>query len=273
MTKGKKCATAKISLSSASVPAKNAVAIGAGISRNIEVAAAANTQRHVAAESDASAGAGGVRKISSASEAESVLLEYLNRTNRPFSALNIHDNLHGVIGKTVITGLLDSMAERGTITAKSFGKFRLYWASQAQYADLDAAAADPRVLDVPRMAVDSSRARRRAAEASVAELGSALTALQIEFELVSHRTAIAAGSAKLAKLDGAGVAALVTPAQRSEARASLDRYRKVWAQRKRMVVDVIGSMADALEMKTRALYEEIGIETDEDAKLNIKDFA
>jgi hypothetical protein len=52
------------------------------------------------------------KKITTEREAEAVLLDYLNRTNRPYSALNVHDNLHGVVGKTVIPKLLDKLADR-----------------------------------------------------------------------------------------------------------------------------------------------------------------
>lgn len=42
--------------------------------------------------------------------ATAVLLDYLNSTNRPYSALNVYDNLHGIIGKSVVPALLDKLA-------------------------------------------------------------------------------------------------------------------------------------------------------------------
>ncbi len=44
--------------------------------------------------------------------AEAVILDYLNSSNRPYSAINIHDNLHGIIAKAVIPKLLDNLADR-----------------------------------------------------------------------------------------------------------------------------------------------------------------
>lgn len=46
----------------------------------------------------------------SAAAATAVLLDYLNSTNRPYSALNVYDNLHGIIGKSVVPALLDKLA-------------------------------------------------------------------------------------------------------------------------------------------------------------------
>ncbi len=107
----------------------------------------------------------------------------------------------------------------------------------------------------------------------MAALASSLTAAQIEAETAAARAAVAAGAAKLAKLTGASAAALVTPAQRAAARATLERFRKAWVERKRMVVDLVGSMAEALDKKPAALCEDMGVETDEAAGVNVRDFA
>jgi hypothetical protein len=40
------------------------------------------------------------KKATTAAEAEATLLAYLKRGNRPYSALNVFDNLHGAVGKT-----------------------------------------------------------------------------------------------------------------------------------------------------------------------------
>ena len=44
-------------------------------------------------------------------------------------------------------------------------------------------------------------------------------------------------------------------------------------QRTRLGVDLLGSMAEAMDKKPAALREEIGIETDEAAKVDVRDFA
>jgi hypothetical protein len=51
--------------------------------------------------------------------------EYLRLSNRPFSAINIFDNLHGAVGKATLPRLLDSLSEEGTICGKLFGKFKV----------------------------------------------------------------------------------------------------------------------------------------------------
>ncbi len=116
------------------------------------------------------------------------------------------------------------------------------------------------------------RSRRRELEATAAGLSSALTAEELAAQLASTRAAVEASRAKLARLTGPGAPALVTPEQRAAAVATLHRFRRAWAERKRMVCDVLDAMAEGLERKPRELADAIGIETDEDAKVSIRDF-
>ena len=71
-------------------PAKAAKAAPAkAAAASSSAAAAASSSAAAGAGAGAGIGAGAPRKITSATEAEAVLLDYLNRTNRPFSALNV----------------------------------------------------------------------------------------------------------------------------------------------------------------------------------------
>jgi len=162
----------------------------------------------------------------------------------------------------------------GAICAKTYGKFRLYWASQEQYGEVAQAEMEAMTRAVAERTEElgAAKGRRKELEGQVAALGSAMTAEQVAAALASHRAAVAEGRARLAKLTGAGVV-LVTPEQRAAAVATLDRFRRVWRERRAMVCAVVDSMAEGLEKKPRQLYEAIGIETDEEAKVNIADFA
>ena len=75
------------------------------------------------------------KKANTVAEAEAILLSYLRRGNRPYSALQVFENLHGAVGKSVVPAVLDRLAESGQACAKSFGKFKLYWAEQSQFGE------------------------------------------------------------------------------------------------------------------------------------------
>jgi hypothetical protein len=105
----------------------------------------------------------------------------------------------------------------------------------------------------------------------VAALGSAMTSGELTAALGSTRAAVSALRLRLAKFEGEG-AVLVTPQQHSAAVATFDRFKRAWVSRRRMVLDVVGSMAEAMEKKPAVVAAMLGLETDEDAKVAIKDF-
>lgn len=61
---------------------------------------------------------------------ESVILNYLRTQNRPYSATDVFNNLHGQVGKTAVVKLLAQMQENGTIHGKVYGKQWVYVARQ-----------------------------------------------------------------------------------------------------------------------------------------------
>ena len=55
-------------------------------------------------------------------QAVSVILEYLTKQNRPYSATDIHSNLHNQFGKTAVVKALEALVSNGTIKSKAYNK-------------------------------------------------------------------------------------------------------------------------------------------------------
>lgn len=156
---------------------------------------------------------------------------------------------------------------------KSFGKFSLYWPQQAQYGDVSAARVSELTAQVKEAEerLAELQARRRSLTASLSDPTASLTLPEIKAKLAEVRAALAAGKERLTTLQT--TTTLVTPAQRSVALASLERYRKAWASRKAMVAEVVDAMAEGMEKRPRDVLEMLGVDTDESAGVSIKDFS
>lgn len=61
---------------------------------------------------------------------EDIILDYLQKTNRPYSAIDIFNNLKEKIPKTLVVKCLNSMVENEVITGKLYGKQWVYVARQ-----------------------------------------------------------------------------------------------------------------------------------------------
>ena len=58
------------------------------------------------------------------------ILDYLNKQNRPYSHIQVFDNLHGAIKKSSVQSTLDALEAEGKIKAFVFGKTKLFVANQ-----------------------------------------------------------------------------------------------------------------------------------------------
>jgi 26S proteasome regulatory subunit (ATPase 3-interacting protein) len=202
-----------------------------------------------------------------------VLLDYMRRGNRPYSALNVYDNLHGAVGKAVVPRILDKLAADGRLKSKTYGKAVVYWPDQAGYgtaAPEEMDALNARLNELSAAATEVG-ARKRALEAQLAAAASALSDEALAAAVTEQQAATAALAERLAKLKAAsGAAPLVTAAQKAALAATLERFKRAWAARRAMVTEVVDSMAEGMERKPAAVMADIGVESDELAGVSIK---
>lgn len=61
---------------------------------------------------------------------ECPVLTYLRTTNRPYSVIDIVNNLHGQVGKANVTKILQQHVESGQVQQKMYGKQTVFVANQ-----------------------------------------------------------------------------------------------------------------------------------------------
>lgn len=63
--------------------------------------------------------------------AKKLIVQYLRQQNRPYSAIQINDNLHKRIAKSTVERLLTSLSsEGGGVLCKEYGKAKIYYVDQ-----------------------------------------------------------------------------------------------------------------------------------------------
>ena len=66
----------------------------------------------------------------------------MKKQNRPYSLINIFDNLHGKIKKPQVQRILDSLTDAGELQMKEFGKAKIYLLNQKSIPDVNQAELD-----------------------------------------------------------------------------------------------------------------------------------
>eukprot|EP01094_Clydonella_sp_ATCC50884_P029069 TRINITY_DN8966_c0_g1_i2.p2 TRINITY_DN8966_c0_g1~~TRINITY_DN8966_c0_g1_i2.p2 ORF type:complete len:214 (+),score=64.05 TRINITY_DN8966_c0_g1_i2:88-729(+) len=85
-------------------------------------------------------------------EARDIILDFMNKQNRPFSAILLQSSVASKgVGKSQCPKMLDELAESGELTMKLFGKNKIYWRVQKEEDALsleDKKALDNEIIDL-----------------------------------------------------------------------------------------------------------------------------
>nr|XP_046187157.1 homologous-pairing protein 2 homolog isoform X2 [Oncorhynchus gorbuscha] len=182
-----------------------------------------------------------------------VVFAYLNEKNRPYSAQDVFNNLqkqHG-LGKTAVVKAMEQLALEGKIKEKTYGKQKIYFADQAQFAEVseaDLKAIDSRISDLSTQVQAISQGCRQL-DAELKELNSSLTTEEMISEIQELKEGCSVYREHLEKIKSA--TNHVTPEQ------------------KEMAADMMGSILEGYPKTKKQFLEEVGVETDEDCKVTM----
>ena len=69
--------------------------------------------------------------VTTESAAKKLVLQYMKQQNRPYSVIQVHENLHNRIPKITVQRVLDSLSsESGGLKMKEYGKAKIYYLDQ-----------------------------------------------------------------------------------------------------------------------------------------------
>ncbi|GIZ47645.1 hypothetical protein CKM354_001073000 [Cercospora kikuchii] len=197
-------------------------------------------------------------------ESSKLILNYLRKTNRPYSATDISTNLNNKVTKAAATKLLKDMHERNEIDGKASGKQIVYFAIQDEVDEnfeetMQAKEAETERLRTEIMSLKTEEKELRLAlraESTIvttAELKS--NAEKLEQEQVELQE-------RLAKLKSGNVKP-VDPERKAQIVAARKKWAKIVANRKKIRKELWGMILDATEKDQVAeRKEEVGIEGD-----------
>ncbi|MCJ1475201.1 hypothetical protein MMC13_003861 [Lambiella insularis] len=195
-----------------------------------------------------------------------MVLDYLKKQNRPYSATDISANLHNKVTKTSAVKTLKDLHEQNLIASKAAGKQIVYHALQdprdAASAE-DIAAMDEEIAHL-RDEIATMKCEERLLKANLTSLNATLSTQDLQDGLLAVD---AEKKDILARLDPlrSGSVKPVMP----EEKIAVDKLWKLWKThantRKKICMDVWAVITEELpEGKTTGeLWEELGLEGDE----------
>ncbi|KAI0771330.1 TBPIP-domain-containing protein [Trametes elegans] len=218
-------------------------------------------------------------------QAEDKVLEYIQRMNRPFGAVDVSANLKGAVPKAATQKIMVALAEKGDLVQKTYGKTTFFVANQANLEDMPSERLAALETDVKRIEDEN-----KALAAELKSVGAELTKLkgtpsdkELTLELdraaaavstlpgYKHRSGPRTQLARRGRVQRARAhleplragTPLVSAEESAELEGNWTRWRKEWVER-RKVFNTLWSLAtDALApQQATELAEDLGLEFD-----------
>ncbi|XP_027949798.1 homologous-pairing protein 2 homolog isoform X1 [Eumetopias jubatus] len=195
-------------------------------------------------------------RAETAAGAPGILLKYLQEQNRPYSAQDVFGNLqreHG-LGKAAVVKALEQLAQQGKIKEKVYGKQKIYFADQDQFAmvsDADLQGLDAKIVALTAK-VQSLQQSCRHMEAELKELTSALTTPEMQKEIQELKKECAGYRERLKNIKAA--TNHVTPEEKERVYSERQKYCKEWRKRKRMATELSDAILEGYPKSKKQFF-------------------
>ncbi|MGH0121974.1 UNVERIFIED_CONTAM: hypothetical protein FKN15_000515 [Acipenser sinensis] len=177
--------------------------------------------------------------------AASIILNYLNVKNRPYSAQDVFGNLqkqHG-LGKTAVVKAMELLAQQGKIREKVYGKQKIYFADQSQFTDVsdtELKSMDGKISELNSQ-IQGVQQDCRQLDAELRGLNSSMTTKELISEIEELKKECV------------------------ESKQRLERIKNATNHTN----DIMDAVLEGYPKSKKQFSEEVGIETDEDCKVTV----
>ncbi|KAJ6558472.1 TBPIP-domain-containing protein [Mycena vulgaris] len=173
-------------------------------------------------------------KVLKGQDAENLVLDYVKRMNRPYGAVDVSANLKGAVPKTAVQKVLVSLAERGLLVQKTYGKTSFFVANQANIEAIPAERFT--ALEEEYKAIDEENkllgAELKTLSSELGRLKATPTDTQLDAQITELAEAIKKTDAQLQPLRSG--APLISAEDLEQVDADWAKWRAEWVRRKKI---------------------------------------
>ncbi|KAG5518107.1 hypothetical protein PMAC_003293 [Pneumocystis sp. 'macacae'] len=194
---------------------------------------------------------------------EALVLEYLKKTNRPYSATDICLNLHNVVAKSALAKILATLCERGDVRCKTYGKQSVYVIDQDQFenpSSEELAIMDARIEDL-RQQISALQDKNKQMKQTLQMITTQKTTVELQAISRELDEKISTLGNRLNSLQS-GALQLITIDEMQKINKNYEQMRKMWKDRKALFRDLWDAVSENVHSPSE-LKERLGIEDDE----------
>lgn len=175
---------------------------------------------------------------------------------------DIFNNLHGAVGKTAITKILQALVDREDITTKAYGKQSVFVVRQdnlpapssEELEEFDAKLARA------KEELQAERERTRTLQSTLSGLQNSLTSEEMAARLAHLGKENEHMYRKLEELRSGG--RKVDPMEKASVDAQYEKLNKLVKTRKKLCMEIVGTLSESTGKKPKVFMEDLGLELD-----------
>ncbi|KAJ2718163.1 PSMC3 interacting protein [Coemansia sp. Benny D115] len=208
------------------------------------------------------------KKTKGANAEEKAVLDYICKTNRPYSANDISSQLHGLVSPAQAKKILNDLADEGKINRKANGKQQIFYAIQneADIPNVEDAEEEEELVKELEDRLATLKDSTKSLAGRLHGLTSALTDDQMRERIAALSLEIRQNEEHLEDLRSGEV---ISPQEKKKIDSEHAAMIKLWATRKRIFKSIVEAVREGYPGNINTLLEELGVETDESAGADV----
>eukprot|EP00039_Didymoeca_costata_P019886 m.339295 g.339295 ORF g.339295 m.339295 type:complete len:214 (-) comp18737_c0_seq1:88-729(-) len=211
-------------------------------------------------------------KVLAAGDAQAMVRAYMQEQNRPHSAITVFQNLQQQVGKTQTTQILTKLAKEQFLVEKEYGKAKVYLLNQADQKEVP--QEELATLD---QEIENKKLKGKNLRDSCVKLASELDSLTGSLtntiaskKLSDLKEENSDLSARIKKIEESGD--LVSKEEQEKVEKNYTKHITEWRKRKKYMKNIEDTVMESYPKKRKQLQDDMGVETDEAAGIDISDF-
>ncbi|WVQ93843.1 hypothetical protein IAU59_000921 [Kwoniella sp. CBS 9459] len=209
-------------------------------------------------------------------EAEEMVLQYMKETNRPYANADVSANLKNRVPKAAAVKVLATLAEKGQLTVKPYGKQLIYLYNQSLLdvlAPEELATLDQEIKETKSDLEDKRKLLKQLqTELHSKEALPKTVDLSREIERVKTENEITLRALLPFRGDTNGAA--VNPLSAEDTKridADFNKWRKEWVDRRKVYKEIFGMLSDGGQVSDKTTFEEDqGITPDDEDAVDVE---
>ena len=182
--------------------------------------------------------------------------------NRPYSLINIFDNLHGNVKKGQLQKILDSLTEEKKLIMKEYNT-KIYLANQDNFPQISEEELNKLDNDINLIREENKKLKEEHNIKSIElkTISATYTDKELEEKLKELKKEIIEKEKKVNLIQSNSIEPI--PIEKmNEAEKNYQNSKKNYKKIKKICMGIIDQISESLEMKTAKLMDDIGIEND-----------